>query len=101
MAAQIVFDRLLELLKSLALLLSNTGEARWSEMLSSIRSDLSASRGDPDREQAAVRDILSLYGGMGSFQDLVLQDSRGVRPEQQEFDQLRNLLFEGARAALR
>jgi hypothetical protein len=38
---------------------------------------------------------------MGSFQDLVLKDSDGVRPEQDEFDRLRDRLFEEARAALR
>ncbi|HVB44806.1 MAG TPA: hypothetical protein VNF47_19170 [Streptosporangiaceae bacterium] len=101
MAAEIAFSRLLRLLEDLADLLSVAGQEAWSRRLETIRSTLNEAPGDYHREQAAVRGILSLYGGMGSFQDLVLQDARGVRPEHEEFDQLRDQLFEEARAALR
>ena len=48
-----------------------------------------------------MRAISSFGRGMGSFQDLVLQDSNGVRAEQDELDRLRHRLFEEAWAALR
>jgi hypothetical protein len=55
---------------------------------------------DPEVKMTAARSILRMYGGMGSFGDLVLQNADGVLPEQAEFDRLRQRLFEAARAAL-
>jgi hypothetical protein len=40
------------------------------------------------------------YAGMGSFSDLVLQDSCGVLPAQGALDDLRSRLFEAARSTL-
>jgi hypothetical protein len=92
---------LLEVLSDLVVLLSDAHQSRYSRGISSIHDALRDAQGDHAREQTVIRQILSLYGGMGSFQDLVLQDSNGVRPEQDEFDRLRHRLFEEAWAALR
>jgi hypothetical protein len=101
MAAELAHRGLLEVLSDLVVLLSGANESRYSRGISSIHDALRDAQGDHAREQALIRQILSLYGGMGSFQDLVLQDSNGVRPEQDKFDRLRHRLFEEARAALR
>lgn len=59
-------------------------------------------RDSPELLQYAVRDILGLYGGMGSFADLILQTPQGAAlPEQREFYALQNQLFEAARDELR
>jgi alkylation response protein AidB-like acyl-CoA dehydrogenase len=99
--AELDHGGLLEVLSDLAVLLSAANQSGYSRGISSIHDALRDAHGDRAREQAIVRRILSLNGGMGSFQDLVLQDPDGVRPEQDEFDRLRHRLFEGARAALR
>ncbi|MFC4022005.1 DUF6966 domain-containing protein [Micromonospora sp. GCM10011542] len=40
--------------------------------------------------------ILKMYrGGMGSFQDYVLQDANGVLPQHDAFDRLRSRLHDG------
>lgn len=99
-AAELAHSRMRELLSDLATLLSDANEIGYARRISSILDALKESLGDRGREQATIRGILALYGGMGSFQDLVLQDSNGVRPEQNEFDRLRRQLFEEARAVL-
>jgi len=101
MAGKPVHHGLLAVLVDLVALLSSASQGRYSKGISSIYDALWDAQGDRAREQAVIREILSLYGGMGSFQDLVLQDAHGVRPEQDEFDRLRHRLFEEARAALR
>ena len=101
MAPKLAHGGLLEVLSDLVVVLSDANQSRYSRAISSIHDALGDAQGDRPREQAVIRQILSLYGGMGSFQDLVLQDSNGVRPEQDEFDRLRHRLFEEAWAALR
>jgi hypothetical protein len=54
-----------------------------------------------DAYQTAVRDVIRLFGGMGSFQDVVLQTREGVRPEQAEFELLRDRLFQEAKREVR
>jgi hypothetical protein len=100
LAPKLAHGGLLEVLSDLVVVLSDANQSRYSRGISSILETLRDAQGDHAREQAVIRQILSLYGGMGSFQDLVLQDSDGVRPEQSEFDRLRDRLFEEARAAL-
>lgn len=101
MTAEIAHHGLLEVLSDLVLLLSDANQIRYARGISSVHDALRDAQGDRAREQAVIREILSLYGGMGSLQDLVLQDSNGVRSEQDEFDRLRHRLFEETRAALR
>jgi hypothetical protein len=100
-AAELAHRGLLAVLSDLGVVLSDANQGRYSSGLSSIHDALRDAQGDRAREQAVIRQILSLYGGMGSFQDLVLQDSNGVRPEQDEFDRLRHRVFQEAWAALR
>jgi hypothetical protein len=54
-----------------------------------------------DEYRTAVRTVLRMYGGMGSFSDEVLQDRTGVLPEHETFDALRGELFEAAVNELR
>ncbi|WP_376771292.1 DUF6966 domain-containing protein [Rhizomonospora bruguierae] len=73
-----------------------------SRILERIASDLRYAGEDEERQRSVIREILTLYqGGMGSFQDYVLQDSSGVRPEHQRFDDLRRRLFVAAVEKLR
>ena len=101
MAAELGGDRLLALLLRLAELLDHAGEARTSAVLRHLADGLEGQSPGTEGRRAVVRQILRLYGGMGSFQDLVLQDAGGVRPEQRDLQSLRHQLFEEARTELR
>jgi hypothetical protein len=100
MADELAHPELLEVLSDLAVLLSDADQPGSSSRISSILDALTAAQGNRDREQSVIRQLLSLYRGMGSFQDLILQDVNGVRPDQDRFDRLRHRVFEEARAAL-
>jgi hypothetical protein len=93
-------ESLVQILDALVVVLRAADQAAWSRELESIASGLLSSADDPSRQEL-VRRVLHLYGGMGRFDDLVLQTPRGVRPEQDEFDRLRADLFEEARRQLR
>ena len=72
-------------------------EPAWAKSMARLRGRLE--EGEPAAEVA--RDVLPLYStGMGGWNDVVLQDARGVLPEQKDLDHLRSALFEAARAAL-
>lgn len=104
MASEMTNSALIELIGSLLTLLAEAGEDYWSRKLQLIRdelSDIHANQEMDRRSQDIVREILSLFGGMGSLQDLVLQNPRGVMQEQLKFDHLRDRLFDEARNALR
>ena len=87
------------LLRRLQELLVTGGEPRWAQSLGGLAAAAEGATDDADR-RAVVTQVLGLYGGMGSFSDVVLQDRDGVLPEQQELQQLRTRLFEAAREAL-
>lgn len=93
-------DPVLDALVEIADLLTDGEEPRWSALISSLAHELEAAGSGPAR-QDVIRSILALYGGMGSFSDVVLQDMSGALPEQQRFHQRRSELFELARAELR
>jgi hypothetical protein len=81
-------------------LLDQGGEPDWARRLQGILNRLLADESAAS-EQAAIREILALYQqGMGGFQDVVLQNSSGVLPEQRDLDALRHRLFEDAREQL-
>jgi len=86
-------------LQAIADLLLDSGEARIALRLRMLATQSLDAR-DIDEQREVARRVLALYGGMGSFQDLVLQDDDGVRAEQAVFDRLRKRLFETARASL-
>lgn len=86
-------QRIVDLLEQMIAILSSTGHSDWAPALESLRDEIELSATDSAKYRNAVRSGLALYGGMGSFQDLVLQDRTGVRPEQPEFAALRGDLF--------
>lgn len=88
------------LLIAIADLLTQAGEARVAQVFGNLAEDVQAAR-DTESSREVLRRALALYsGGMGSFQDLVLQNASGVLPEQAELDTLRRALFEEARRDL-
>jgi hypothetical protein len=93
-------DPLLDALVETADLLTDGEELRWATRLSALANDLESAGSGPAR-QDVIRAVMALYGGMGSFSDLVLQDMSGALPEQQRFDRRRSELFELARDELR
>jgi hypothetical protein len=84
---------IVQLLDSIVTLLTAVGESRWAGVIDQRRSSLRAAEPGTHEYQAAVRSGLRLFGGMGSFQDLVLQDRSGVLPEQPELGRLKQELF--------
>ena len=91
-------DPVLDALVEIADLLADGEEPRWSARVSALAGELETA--GPAR-QDVIRSILAMYGGMGSFSDVVLQDMGGALPEQHRFDQRRSELFELARSELR
>lgn len=106
MAASLTPDRLAELVGEIRDLLATTGETGWSRSFAQIALQLEQARqleqaqqpgeAGPGARQEVVRGILHNYGGMGSFNDVVLQNSSGVLPEQHRLDQLRSELYQQA-----
>ncbi len=84
----------------LATLLESVDEARIAETPRRLASEISQAHGE-DAYRAAVRKVVRLFGGMGSFQDVVLQTREGVRPEQAEFERLRDRLFQETKQEVR
>jgi site-specific recombinase len=80
-------------------LLTQGGETAWASRLQGILDHLLDD--DAATSRLALREILVLYQqGFGGFQDVVLQNSSGVLPEQHDLDVLRRRLFEAAREQL-
>ena len=79
-----------ELLTNIAELPHANGEANWAQV---FRNLLSEYKNEPDLARGQIR---SIYGGMGSFNDIVLHSSNGIplRAENDELDQMRFVLFE-------
>jgi hypothetical protein len=73
-------------------LLRSAGLWRWEAALSRHRQGLAL---NPDR---ALADIVGMYGGAGSFNDVILyRDGKLLTVENAEFDALRDKLFEMCR----
>ena len=62
-------DELLEILDELIQLLESDGEQHWSKWIRQSRSQLLKS------DYSGIELLLSAYGGMGSFNDLVISQS--------------------------
>ncbi|SPL96381.1 unnamed protein product [[Actinomadura] parvosata subsp. kistnae] len=106
MAAALEQDRVRQALAALIELLESVGRpfASYADGLRNLDRQVEEARDrdSPELLQHAVRNILRLYGGMGSFADLILQTPQGVAlPEQDEFYALQQQLFEAARDELR
>lgn len=91
----------LGLLRSILALLTMANETRWMPAIEQRIAAFSAIHPESTEYQDALRDALKLFGGMGSFQDLVLQNEKGVTPDQPELSKLRHELFVALRAELR
>ena len=78
------------LLESIAKLLSQHNQDEWAASFWRFRDGY---RADPTETKGSIRHLF--YGGMGSFNDLVLHDG-GVplRSENDELDRLRAALFQ-------
>jgi hypothetical protein len=87
-------------LNELADLLESVGEAHIAESPRRLATQIGSAIGD-EAYQKTVRKVMRLFGGMGSFQDLVLQTSEGVRREHAELERLRDRLFEEVKRELR
>lgn len=80
-------------------LLHREGESRWSAILLARAQALTDAR-TPEERAEQVRQVLLLFGGMGSFNDFVLQNADGVKPGNPALDVLRSQLFAAATEAL-
>lgn len=74
-------------------LLQAEGEQFWSRKLRRARIELETGPRPEVIRGIALR-LLGMFGGMGSFNDLVLYDESGIRPSQDQFDDLRHRLYE-------
>lgn len=92
---------LLGLLRSIVAILTRANETRWIPVIEKRITAFNGVHSDTTKYQEAVRETLRLYSGMGSFQDLVLQNEKGVLPEQGDLAKLRHDLFMVLRAELR
>lgn len=86
-------------LDNVASMVDSGGEPRWAQGLRAL-AQRARSAQDHVAARSVISDVLSLFGGMGSINDLVLQSPEGVLPEQGEFERLRTELFETAREGL-
>jgi hypothetical protein len=91
-------DPLVKLLVTIGELLDMSDEPRWGRRMRQLAA--TAEQAVPTSRRSLVSEVLALFSGMGSFNDLVLQDRHGVLPQQGEFDRLRSELFQQARAEL-
>jgi hypothetical protein len=87
-------------LLELAAVLESVDEVRLAETPRTLAAHLSEANGE-DEYQTAVREVIRLFGGMGSFQDVVLQTGKGVRPEHAEFARLLDRLFQETKQEVR
>ncbi len=86
------------LLRVVAILLRHNSS--WANSITTVAAGLAEAENEPDR-QIALRKLLSMYGGMGSFNDLVIQSSSGVSPDNNELDELRSRVYALASALIR
>lgn len=77
-----------EALEKIILILKNNGELNWANSLERCRLEL---KNDPIN---ACSKILSMYGGMGSFNDIVLyRDGQPLIKENNLLDAMRKKLY--------
>lgn len=76
-------------LEKIEALLRLGAAATWIEAIKNIKQELLIN------PEFAMRDILAIYGGIGSFNDIVLyKDGQLLMPENIEFDDLRSQLYQ-------
>lgn len=76
-------------LSNLTMLLQNGGENDWAHLLNQLNRNIEI---DPD---AAFSKLFSIFGGMGSFGDIVLyRDGQPLIAENNELSELRSNLYD-------
>jgi len=83
----------ISLIEQIIDLLVSVRESNWADAFKSFRRRLDNS--DSESTETLRSDILRIYGGMGSFNDLVLyQEGQPLIKENQALDKLRMELFD-------
>lgn len=79
-----------EILDRIAILLSKFGDDTWARACRSHSANFAY---NPEETKARIR---SMYGGMGSFNDLILHSEDASAPieENNELDQLKGMLYQ-------
>jgi hypothetical protein len=85
------YPELLATLIRVIALLTRNGSS-WGVTIIDLAGELVLAR--PEERSMVGRKLLSLYGGMGSFNDVVLQNRLGVSPDNDELDSLRSTLYQ-------
>ena len=87
-------DSMLVTLKKIITVLEDSDETDWLNSFKEITKDYE-NLTDIDNKRELKRELLGIYGGMGSFSDLVLyKDNRLLHEENNKLDLLRRELFE-------
>jgi hypothetical protein len=86
-------DQVESLLRQISNLLGKHGEPAWAEAFDALADQYEES---PESTKASAR---TLYGGMGSFNDIVLYGPGGhpLRDENEELDRFRSRLYAACR----
>ncbi|MBI5551130.1 MAG: hypothetical protein HY911_06435 [Desulfobacterales bacterium] len=84
------------LLDEIIPILSVAGENNWNKAMQDFRNRCD-SVSDPFDQKNLISDLLRIYGGMGSFSDLILYNQGNLlQKETSQLDALRRELFETA-----
>ncbi|MCA9367879.1 hypothetical protein KC887_06500 [Candidatus Kaiserbacteria bacterium] len=86
--------QLIVIMEEITIFLANVGEENWANAISSLRTEYEIASTPQEKKSSLIR-IQQIYGGMGSFSDLVLSDNNGrmLLDENAQLDDLRNELF--------
>ncbi len=86
------------LLDEIILLLLSVNEKNWCKPLKKIREEYELST--TSNKQRIITDIIGIYGGMGSFSDLILhKEGKVLKGESTKLDHLRRKLFDTIKVA--
>jgi hypothetical protein len=89
-----------QILDEIISVLSIAGESNWNSAIKNFRSrcDLVS---DSNDQKELIADLIRIFGGMGSFSDLVLYNQGNLmQRETMQLDALRTKLFEAAKKLL-
>lgn len=93
-------DQLGSLLLAIGALLESVEEAAIARTLRNLAARWEDAD-NPESQREVVGRLLALYAGMGSFQDLVVQNANGLLPEQSRLEALRRALYAEAAKQIR
>lgn len=89
-----------QILNDLITILQSTGESNWKNVLNNFYNDLTHVESDSDARRFA-NELMQIYGGMGSFSDLVLyQNNQPCITENNTLDDARKKLYKELEAIL-